>query len=154
MWSVGNNSRQPGFTLLELLVVLMIASLMLTMVAPNVSQVLPGSELKAFARHTTALLRELRSEAVSRADVRVLRFEPDQRRFVTPRLSLEWPDQVLVELNAGQLPALMTSVAESQALMFFADGSSNGGILLLQGEAARQYRIQVDALTGRVKIHD
>ncbi len=154
MWSVGSESRRTGFTLLELLVVLMIAALMLTLVAPNISQVMPGSELKAFTRHTSALLRELRSEAVSRSAIRTLQLDFEQRRFVTQQLTLDWPDQVLVQLTAGQLPSLMLQNSDSSQLMFFSDGSSNGGLLVIRNEAANRYQIQVDALTGKVSVHD
>ncbi|WP_432695489.1 GspH/FimT family pseudopilin [Marinobacterium sp. YM272] len=143
-------------TLLELLVVLVIASLMLTLVAPNIGNVLPGSELKAFARQSAALLRELRSEAVSRSQVEQLVLDTEARGYRdNGEVVVSWPDDISVELSPGELPAFMRNpFVGDKALMFFPDGSSNGGRLSLALEGNGGYVIEVDALSGRISIDE
>jgi len=144
---------QRGMTLLELLVVLVIASLLLTLVAPNVARLLPGSELKSFARQSAALLRELRSEALSRSHSRRLQLDPEQQRYRSgQRPLLRWPAGIGVSLVPGEVPEFMRDPFDQEpALVFFPDGSSSGGRLELVGDAGR-YAITVDALSGRVWI--
>ncbi|TCK08763.1 general secretion pathway protein H [Marinobacterium mangrovicola] len=143
-------------TLLELLVVLVIASLMLTLVAPNIANVLPGSELKAFARQSAALLRELRSEAVSQSQVQQLVLDKEAREYRNNgEVVMSWPDEITVALSPGELPAFMRNpFVGSGALMFYPDGSSNGGLLSLATETSGSYSIEVDGLSGRISIDE
>ncbi len=154
MWPAGNKRKQLGMTLIELLVVLVIASLMLTLVAPNIGSVLPGSELKGFTRQSAALLREVRSEAVSRSQVRQLVLDEQQHRFRDSQsVLLDWPADISVSLSPGELPQFMRNPFVSEnALMFYPDGSSNGGRLSLAAEGVSGYVIKVDALSGRISI--
>lgn len=145
-----------GMTLIELLVVLVIASLMLTLVAPNIGNVLPGSELKGFARQSAALLRELRSQAVSRSQVQQLVLDEEARGYRdNGEVLVSWPDDITVALSPGELPAFMRNpfVGEN-TLMFFPDGSSNGGRLSLVAEGSNRYVIEVGALSGRIVIDE
>jgi general secretion pathway protein H len=140
-------------TLLELLVVLVIAALMLALVAPNVARVLPGTELKGFALQTAALLRELRSEALTRVESRVLALVSEERRYrVQNGAALPWPEGVQVELEVNELPGGLQLALDQPGLVFYPDGSSNGGSLVLHRAEGDRYRIQVDAFTGRVMI--
>ncbi|MBV0934272.1 GspH/FimT family protein [Marinobacterium weihaiense] len=150
-WSAGNNTPAPGFTLLELLVVLVVAALMLTLTGPNLARLIPGSELKAFARQSAAVLRELRSEALNMAEVRTLGLDHQARRYrAAAPLALPWPEDVEVGLEAGTLPGA-PATAEPQ-LVFYPDGSSNGGQLQLMRAGHPGYRVQVNPFTGRVSI--
>lgn len=148
----GAGPRSTGMTLLELLVVLVIASLMLALVAPNIGSVLPGSELKSFARQSAAMLRELRSEAVSQSRNRRLLLDEEERRFSTGKESLGlWPAGVEVKLEPEEIPDfLKTPFEDDRALVFFPDGSSNGGSLTLSIESVGRYTIRVEALNGRI----
>lgn len=143
-------------TLIELLVVLVIASLMLTLVAPNIANVLPGSELKAFARQSAALLRELRSEAVSRSQVQQLVLDEEVRGYRdNGEVVVTWPEDITVALSPGELPEFLRNpFVGRDALMFYPDGSSNGGLLSLAAEGTGGYVIEVDGLSGRISIDE
>lgn len=156
MCRIGNSKADQGMTLLELLVVLVIASLMLTLVAPNIANVLPGSELKAFARQSAALLRELRSEAVGQSRIRRIGVDVDSRSLVSDGKTVAfWPDGVEVRLNENALPTQWRSPFDDQPhLQFYPDGSSNGGALELTApeRLETRYFVTVESLTGGVKI--
>lgn len=158
MCSAGSNSacslHGSGLTLLELLVVLVIASLMLALVAPNIGSVLPGAKLKGFALQSTALLQELESEAFTRAEVRTLELAMDDRRYrVNGVPGPVWPAGISVELGGGLSGADMMA-DEPPQLVFYPDGSSNGGLLLLSQNEGRSYSIRVDAFTGKVSLDE
>lgn len=148
--------RMAGMTLLELLVVLVIAALMLALVAPNIGSVLPGSELKSFARQSAGLLRELRSEAVSQSRTRRLSLDREERRFrFDDELLSPWPAGVEVQLEQGDIPDfLKTPFEDDGVLVFFPDGSSNGGTLSVSRASTGHYLIRVEALSGRVWIDE
>lgn len=56
--------RYRGFTLLELLVVLALATALIALVPPLIATAIPGTELKASARKVAAGLRLAREEAI------------------------------------------------------------------------------------------
>nr|WP_255344315.1 GspH/FimT family pseudopilin [Marinobacterium lacunae] len=152
----GSNGHERGMTLLELLVVLVIASLMLALVAPNIGNVMPGSELKAFARQSAALLRELRSEAVSQSRIRDLQVDVENRVFVSDgKARASWPEGVDVRLTENALPSQWKDpFVDQPRLQFYPDGSSNGGELALSApeHVQAEYRLSIDSLTGEVRI--
>lgn len=160
MCAAGNDRARragpsSGMTLLELLVVLVIATLMLALVAPDIGRVLPGSELKGFARQSAALMRELRSEAISLSQWQALTLDQAARRYrAGDGAGLAWPEGIDVTLEQGPVAAFLRDpLADQQRLLFFPDGSSNGGTLRL-GSAAGHYLIRVEALNGRVWIDE
>ncbi|MBA4501556.1 GspH/FimT family pseudopilin [Marinobacterium marinum] len=157
MCAAGINARcrayLVGMTLLELLVVLVIAALMLALVAPNIGKVLPGAELKGFAQQSAALLRERRSEALVRFEAQTLEVVAEQHSYrLNASEVLPWPDGIQVMLTVAAAPGGSEQGMAAPSLVFYPDGSSSGGTLTLSRTGERPYRIQVEALTGRVVI--
>lgn len=143
--------RQAGFTLLELLVVMVLMGLMYTLVPPMFTSG-GGAELRAAARQLAAGLRKTRNqaiisrqEAVLTVDVaaRQFRVAGDARQFTLPR-------EAQVNVFTAKSEAVDDKVA---AIRFYPDGSSTGGgITLVNG--GRQFRVDVDWLTGNVTLLD
>jgi len=153
----------PGFTLLELMVVLVIALMALAVVLPRFSALLPGVELKGSSQQVAALLRQIRSQAIAESreiTLRVVSSEANEGEATAPS---DGPGHLV--LNDGErdypLPdsLVMTYVPEHSAMSagnenfirFYPDGSSNGGTLSLS-DGQRQYRIEINWLTGKVSI--
>ncbi|OYD22736.1 GspH/FimT family pseudopilin [Oceanimonas baumannii] len=147
-WSAGSNTT--GFTLLELLVVLTIATLALTVALPRFAALLPGAELKSYSRQTAALLRLARSQAIATGNIVLLTLNSEQRQTQLAEQIHAWPDGVTLTLSGTGKPQRPDAPAE---LTFYPDGTSSGATLLVAGEHLR-YRIQVDWLTGRVYFDD
>lgn len=157
-------AAQAGFTLLELLVVLVLATLMLSLVVPRFAAVVPGVELKSTAQKTASLLRHARSRAM--AESRLIAIELDAPAHAL-RLShsdapVVLPDSIELTLSdSGSLalgseilsPLSLDASAPGPSIRFYPDGSSSGGSLVLSGPSGH-YRIDVDWLTGRVHIDD
>ena len=87
----GNNPRPPffmrrrnrrGFTLLELIVVLIIVSLMSAFVVPKLTGPLSNLDLKTASKNISSSLRYIRSQAASEKMTYAALFDFDQNRLV------------------------------------------------------------------------
>ena len=139
-----------GFTLVELLVVLLIMSVLLVAAPIAFDRVLPGLQLRSDARDVTRVLREARAQAIRTnreatvtVDVaeRTYRLGDDgtpQRISVGVTVTLKTAESELVEPDVGRI-------------RFFPDGTSTGGLVSLE-RGGRTYNIAVDWLYGRVQM--
>ena len=73
------SQESSGFTLFELLVVILIISLISAFVMPRMAASLPGVKLKSTARAVAASLRYARSKAVSESRPYVAIFDNSQK---------------------------------------------------------------------------
>lgn len=139
----------PGFTLVELLLVLIILAALAAVVVPPLQLgVVDNARFRQAKQEIIAGLRFSRSKAVNTQDVVSLAVNPAEGRM---RISdedrrLHIPDDVTLTMTTA--PSGQLSENES-AIRFFPDGSSTGmEFVFRQGE--RVSRISVDGLTGRV----
>ena len=145
-------ARQSGFTLLELLVVLVLLALSYALIPPMFSIGGSTAELKAGARQVAAGLRKARSQAIVSRDETTLTLNVESRSFLLsgdakPR-SLPRQAEINVFTDQGEVVD-----ADTASIRFYPDGSSTGGrITLAMGE--RKFHIDVDWLTGQVEILD
>lgn len=139
-----------GFTLLELLLVLLLLGLVYGLVGPMLSEGSPGLEMKAAARQLAAGLRKARSTAVAERREAVLTLDVEARSFsVTgdPKL-YALPKRLELGLFTAQSEQPREKVA---SIRFFPDGTSTGGRITVATGAAKQL-VDVDWVTGRVAI--
>jgi general secretion pathway protein H len=142
--------RSAGFTLIEMLVVLVILGLTVALIVSRGPARSTGFDLRATAGDIAQQLRLARSEAIA-AD-RITRFtvDPADRRYETNGVAgpLLPPELALAMTTAtGGAPRPLS------AITFAPDGSSSGGrVVLVAG--ARALAVVVDWLTGRVSIAD
>ncbi|MBS0327063.1 MAG: GspH/FimT family pseudopilin [Proteobacteria bacterium] len=142
--------RARGFTLLEILIVLVLMAIITATVLPMLGGPVPTSELRGSARALAAGLRLARSEAVSQRRETFLTLDVAGRRFRVdrdPHVHM-LPKKVDLKLFTAQNDLVDGSVG---AIRFYPDGGSNGGrITIAAGE--RKFDVDVDWLTGRVAI--
>lgn len=141
-----------GFTLLELLIVLVIAGSIVTLVLPQLSKAMTVMELKSDTRKLASTLRYARSQAIAqRQDVAVI-LNVQKRTYRTS--GFEKIHRLSSDLNLKLLTAESELLSdEAGAVRFFADGSSTGGQITLTA-SGHAYFVDVNWLTGRVAIHD
>lgn len=157
----GSRSGTAGFTLFELLVVLLIMGLMATIAAPYFGRLAPRLEAKATARQVVSLLRSARGEAIRDnrevavvvdLDDRTLRIGSGRGMTVDEGLGLQ----------------LLTGTAEliddgSGRIRFYPDGTSTGGRVTIsdpgsdpgsdpESDSGRDFNVRIDWLTGRVAV--
>lgn len=149
-WSVGN---EPGFTLAELLLVLLIISLLMAMVVPPLQlDVVDNAKLRRSQQEIVAGLRISRSKAINTREEVMLAINPaDGRMRITgEQRKLHIPDDVTLTMNTAPFEELPENEG---AIRFYPDGSSTGMELVFEQDQ-RVSRISVDELTGRVSSFD
>jgi general secretion pathway protein H len=142
--------RAAGFTLLELLIVLMLMAIIAGFVVPIFGPGVSTTDLKRAAREVAAGLRLARSQAIAQRSEATLELDVAAKTFRVPpdpRVHA-MPSGIEVKLFTAQRDLLNEQVG---AVRFFPDGGSNGGrITLAAGD--RKYDVDIDWLTGRVAI--
>jgi general secretion pathway protein H len=162
--------KNKGFSLIELIVVLILISLCLALVAPTLSRFSKTVELKGATRKISAILRYSRSEAVNRGKVYQVLFDSNLKevrvQWIVPESTEAMGEDPKKEDKAPQkiypLPNGIhlkeVKVEEPQypsdfpAIEFYPNGGSNGGTILLEGQDQRGYKVKVYFLTGTVEI--
>ncbi len=154
--------RSRGFTLIELVIVIVIISLMAMLVAPRVTKSLQHLEVRSAAKKVSGILRTCRSESVNRSRIYSLSFDTDSRLLSVQSMeegeekpalerSFPFPEDVQIEkIDVGKT-LLESSVP---AFEFYPNGGSNGGSALVRRVESRAYTILVDSLTGTVKVEE
>lgn len=150
MSTAGSKPRQKGFTLLELMIVLVIAAIMMTVVPPMISSALPGAELKAAARKVAAGLRYARNKSLTSDAEMTLMLDLETKQFEVSGKKKKF--QIHKDLDLTLLTAESEMVTDNKgAIRFFPDGGSTGGRISLSTDK-RKYAVDVDWLTGKVRI--
>jgi len=142
--------RTSGFTLVELLVVMVIAALVLGLVATSISRNVSGAEMRSAARKMTASIRYTRTRAILDKQEQVFMIDTENRSYLAPK-------REAVVLPEGMNVAVTTARSELTAenvggIRFYPDGGSTGGFIELEANE-RIYRIDVTWLTGEASIH-
>jgi general secretion pathway protein H len=147
----GNRADADGFTLLELLIVLVILGVTVTLAVPVFIRAMPGVEAKAAARDVAATLRAARSLAIAGNREITVAVDLDQRAVDVAGMRRQ-------TIGAGIGISLYTAAEElidrgAGRIRFYPDGTSTGGgVRLSAGE--RQYDVLVDWISGKVTIDD
>ncbi len=160
--------RDRGFSLVEMIVVLILIGLSISLVAPSLSRVLKTIELKAAVQKVSAILRYSRSEAVNKGQIYQIVFDSDLREVRVQRMGSSEGEgehekqEGIAEKKTYPLPKGIqmkeVRISSSQyrsdvpAIEFYPNGGSNGGSILFHGEDRGGYRINVNFLTGMVDI--
>ncbi len=145
-----NQEAQRGFTLIELMVVLVIMGLIVALGPLAFRNAMPGLALQASAREAAATLREARSIAIRDNAESFVLIDVEARS-----LRLGEADSVH-ELESGLGLELVAAASEKiddnqGRIRFFPDGTSTGGRLTLTQDERKLY-VVVDWLTGRVQL--
>jgi general secretion pathway protein H len=144
----GNDS--PGFSLLELILVLLLLGLSSLIVLPTIDRELRGREVRRSALALAAVARDLRNRALYEGISQRLTLKvSDNSYFVSRDREVRLPADVkFLEVEGGQ--TLDPSVRQ---FIFFPNGSSLGGqIRLSGGRDATSYSVRLEALSGKVDI--
>lgn len=163
-----------GFTLLELLVVLVIISLMSALVAPKITGTMVNLKLKTVSKKVSAALRYARSNAASEKRTYAAAFDFDNNRlsiFTSPidagendkesaKDEREWapgpkvydfPNGIRMEKGVAGNEEVDSGLFQ---ILFFPNGSSSGGDMILANDRGRWYKISVDFVTGVVRLSE
>ncbi|RLB43925.1 MAG: hypothetical protein DRH12_01490 [Deltaproteobacteria bacterium] len=138
------NSR--GFTLIELIVVLVIIGVVGSVVFVNVGRSVTRKRTRLFAKEMVSLCRKARRLAVSQGIISTFYISSGDRKcWVDAQEPIDIPPELKVEGKGVQ--ELEQGIF---GIRFFPDGSSSGGRLFLSRGDDVLYEFHVDLLTGLI----
>ena len=147
--SGGVKRQAPGFSLLEMMLVIAIIAIASLLAASALTGGLDGMRLRSASKQIAAQLRYTRAQAIATGEPQRFTIDPHAHTW-------EAPKQRHGEIPK-QLGIVFTGAREVQptrgegAVMFFPDGASTGGRVQLQAKRAA-WNIDVAWLTGQVKL--
>jgi general secretion pathway protein H len=139
-----------GFTLVELLVVMVIAALVLGLVATSISRNISGAEMRSAANKLAASLRYTRTRAILDKQEHVFLVDTENKSYLAPkREPVVLPEGMTIALTTARSELTSENVG---GIRFYPDGGSTGGYVELDANG-RVYRVDVAWLTGEASIH-
>lgn len=147
--------RERGFSLLELILVLVIMSLVLTVIYPSMSRGKTAFHLRAVGRDVINALRVARESAVTEQKVMLVLVD-SQAQQVT--VSDEVGDGPRTYQPPNDVKILgLTGTGEERpqgplAIRFLPNGSSEDAQILVKADSGASLRIILDPITGGARI--
>ena len=148
-------TREGGFSLLELILVLVVMSLVLAMVYPSMSKGKTAFHLRAVGRDVVNALRIARESAVTEQKVMLVLVDAQAQQVTVS-------DEVGDDPRTYQPPSdvkilLWTGTGEerpqgSLAIRFLPNGSSEDAQILVKADSGASLRVILDPITGGARI--
>lgn len=164
---------KKGFSLIELLVVLVLISVFSAFVGVNVAGSLGNMGLKTASKKVAASLRYARSRAITESIPYVALLDLNQNRMtIKPELS-----SASSEKTPGDSPSNLTKSGDKRydlpedvkfknaltfdgaesdsrffAVVFMPNGCSSGGTIYLENNRERGSAVKIDFITGTVRV--
>ena len=141
--------KSRGFTLVEVMVVMVIVALVMGLVATSMSRSVSAAEARAASRKLVASLRNTRARAIIDKKEQVFQVDTENRSYVAPgRKQINLPEGVDVTITTARSEVTSESVS---GIRFFPDGGSTGGHIELTVND-REYRVNIAWLTGETRL--
>jgi len=148
MSPVGSNNQ--GFTLFELVLVLLLIGISTAIVLPNLAKGLRDREVRSSALGLAAAARDLRSRALLDGVPQPLVLNLRENSYRAAHATeVRLPAEIsFVSVDGGEILD-----ADRKRFYFFPNGSSLGGAIALAGAGKSvSYLVRLEAMTGRVEV--
>jgi type II secretory pathway pseudopilin PulG len=177
MLSVGNNCKPGsrlkaegnhyGFTLIEIIIVLLFMGMAVVMVAPSVRSGIDNMRFRTSVRQLVSTLRYCRSKAISTKEKKEVEIDLDEAKY-RPRFERLPADEDMPTFyeDKGPPPETFpdgvvftewetlydTETGGIQVVSFFPKGNATGGTLRIEDLGGRPWEVVIGTITGRVKV--
>ena len=145
-------ARQGGFSLFELIVVLMVVAVASGFAAPAIQSGWRAREVRSGTRTLAGLMRGLRERAVRQGVEQELVLDPDGQTF-------SWGDKESTLPGGATITAIRGGWPDQDGrvhVLFYPNGGSSG-VAFIIGQAegdSLQFGVRVDPLLGSVVVED
>ena len=139
-----------GFSLLEMVLVLVVMGISMAIVVPNIGRRLQEREVRNSALSLAALARDLRSRALLDGIAQQLVVSMPHNSYLVPKQrEIYLPQDIrIASIEGGE--AIERDI---KRFFFFPNGSSLGGEIVIADSAnAISYHIRMEPLTGKIEV--
>jgi len=157
-----NDAR--GYTLLELIVVLILLGLMFGLTVPKLRQTLLTDNLDATSLRIIGLVEDLRERAISGQVSYVLHLDMREKKLWAFATTATEEEQETARERADQLPADVRisdiwtwskgKLYDETTIYFSSKGYIEQSMIHLQSQDGRQLSLELTPFLGSIKIHD
>ena len=148
-----NVRRDSGFTLIELMVLLVIMGMATMLILPSFTSGLQGLELEAACRDLATHMKRARFEAIGRHAVRRIIVTRDDTGAGYYVLANEFGEQIgSVDLPDGIVPQTVDNTPLPWRVNFYSNGRSSGGAIGMLNRQEKLLYVRADAVTGLAKV--
>jgi general secretion pathway protein H len=143
------NKSCAGFTMVELVVVLVIISLVAAVVVPRISAGWRRMEDREFLQDFVQTLKRGRLIAMNSGQLIAFRIRPSERLY-----DIENPPRRLIPENVDIYADRLESDPEThdRLVVFYPDGSLSGGDLEVVFDKQRSFLIAIHPLVGSIRV--
>lgn len=148
---------QAGFTLLELLIVILILAVLVGVSVPQFRRTFRHLQLQVFASDVAKLLTYASRRAVARGEVLRVQFDVEGRRYWLAMAQGTSPEDEFEKVSGkfGRISSVPQSISfESSAreVTFYPDGRADRFEMFIFDDSQSGYRLVTDVRTGRVRL--
>jgi general secretion pathway protein H len=158
------SSNTKGYTLIELIVVLVLLGLMFGLTVPKFRQAVSRDSLDASALRLIGLVEDLREKAISNQVSYLLHFDIREQKLWAFASTASEEEQEEARERAYSLPADVEiediwswssgKLYDDAVIRFSKKGYIEQSMIHLQSEDDRQLSLELTPFLGSIKIHD
>ncbi len=138
-----------GFSMIELLVVVVLIAAATAMAAVAMRSGMPGQQLRTSAKDLAAQLRFTRAQAIATGKPQLFVLDAAKRQWRAPgNRHGSVPDAITVTATSA---GIEQAGQQTAGYRFFPEGASTGGRIVLSRERAA-WQVDIDWLTGEVTL--